>query len=240
MRSKLILFILLLHFVTLAGHAADVTVKANPKDYMVLIDFGEWIEVPVYGMVWKPTVDSDWRPFYYGEWAWTDRGWMWVSYEPVDAMVYEYGNWIYDGRQGWVWVPGYEWSPARVSWITFDKYVGWTPLPVKGARRIDPWQQTTAPLWTVVDVHDFLKENVGGLELKSTLRKVGGDVSHRAPQPAAIEKATGQPVQKMEVIVSKERLGNLTINRSQLLSEKERIEAHRKQNQKFHKTQNKP
>jgi len=30
---------------------------------------------------------------------------------------------------GWVWVPGYEWAPAWVSWRYGDEYVGWAPLP---------------------------------------------------------------------------------------------------------------
>ena len=30
---------------------------------------------------------------------------------------------------GWLWVPGYEWAPAWVSWRKSDDYVGWAPLP---------------------------------------------------------------------------------------------------------------
>ncbi len=32
-------------------------------------------------------------------------------------------------RSQWIWVPGYEWAPAWVSWRSSDDYVGWAPLP---------------------------------------------------------------------------------------------------------------
>ena len=35
---------------------------------------------------------------------------------------------------GWVWVPGYEWGPAWVSWRTGGDYVGWAPLAARRAR----------------------------------------------------------------------------------------------------------
>jgi hypothetical protein len=34
-----------------------------------------------------------------------------------------------DFRYGWVWVPGYDWAPAWVSWRHADGFAGWAPLP---------------------------------------------------------------------------------------------------------------
>ena len=38
---------------------------------------------------------------------------------------------------GWVWVPGYTWAPAWVSWRYGDGYAGWAPLPPDSFAGID-------------------------------------------------------------------------------------------------------
>jgi hypothetical protein len=35
---------------------------------------------------------------------------------------------MYDDLYGWLWVPGYEWSPAWVTWGMFDDFYAWAPL----------------------------------------------------------------------------------------------------------------
>jgi hypothetical protein len=93
---------------------------------------GNWIEVGDYGYCWQPNVavsNADWRPYADGYWAYTDVGWTWVSYEDFGGVTYHYGRWARLADQGWVWVPGYEWGPAWVSWRTGGDYVGWAPLP---------------------------------------------------------------------------------------------------------------
>ena len=91
--------------------------------------YGEWVTVPSYGQVWRPAgVAAGWRPYYYGRWEWTNEGWFWVSDEPWGWAAYHYGRWAWDGYYGWVWVPGYEWAPAWVSWRVSGDVVGWAPL----------------------------------------------------------------------------------------------------------------
>ncbi len=93
---------------------------------------GNWVEVADYGYCWQPSVavsNSDWRPYADGYWAYTDVGWTWVSNEDFGWATYHYGRWLRLEEQGWVWVPGYEWGPAWVSWRTGGDYVGWAPLP---------------------------------------------------------------------------------------------------------------
>ena len=85
-----------------------------------------------YGYCFQPSVavsNSDWRPYSDGYWAYTDLGWTWVSYEDFGWATYHYGRWANLDSYGWVWVPGYEWGPAWVSWRTGGDYVGWAPLP---------------------------------------------------------------------------------------------------------------
>jgi hypothetical protein len=94
-----------------------------------LASHGEWVTMPQYGRVWRPAgVAAGWRPYYYGRWEWTDEGWLWVSDEPWGWATYHYGRWAFDNGYGWVWVPGYQWAPAWVTWRYSPDYIGWAPL----------------------------------------------------------------------------------------------------------------
>jgi hypothetical protein len=93
-----------------------------------LAPYGEWISVGAYGRVWRPHVAAGWRPYYYGHWDWSDEGWLWVSDEPWGWGPYHYGRWAFDSYNGWLWVPGYQWAPAWVSWRFGGAAVGWAPL----------------------------------------------------------------------------------------------------------------
>ena len=100
--------------------------------YDNLSPYGDWIEVADYGYCFQPSVavsSTDWRPYADGYWAYTDVGWTWVSYEDFGWATYHYGRWANLDDYGWVWVPGYDWGPAWVSWRTGGDYVGWAPLP---------------------------------------------------------------------------------------------------------------
>src|SRR4051812_41770321 len=111
------------------AHAAEVSLDFF---YDNLSSQGSWIEVADYGYCFQPNVavnNPDWRPYSDGYWAYTDAGWTWVSYEDFGWAAYHYGRWLRIHDRGWFWVPGYEWSPAWVSWRTGGNYVGWAPLP---------------------------------------------------------------------------------------------------------------
>jgi hypothetical protein len=106
-----------------------------------LAPYGGWVDVPGYGLCWRPTVqDSEvgWRPYFNGgHWDYTDDGWFWRSDYPWGEYAFHYGRWARDARYGWVWTPGYEWAPAWVSWRYCEDphygWCGWAPLP-PGAR----------------------------------------------------------------------------------------------------------
>ncbi len=98
--------------------------------YDELGDHGSWIETDEYGYCWQPEVeDPEWRPYSEGYWVDTEDGWTWMSDEPWGWATYHYGRWVNLDEAGWVWVPGYEWAPAWVSWRYGDEYCGWAPLP---------------------------------------------------------------------------------------------------------------
>lgn len=113
--------------------AADVSINYFYDN----LNGGNWYEVADYGYVWQPDVATNptWRPYTDGYWAYTDVGWTWVSYEDFGWATYHYGRWARLADYGWVWIPGYEWGPAWVSWRTGGDYVGWAPLPPAGGDR---------------------------------------------------------------------------------------------------------
>ncbi|MEI9998032.1 MAG: DUF6600 domain-containing protein [Verrucomicrobiota bacterium] len=91
---------------------------------------GQWIQTDDYGYVFQPNVtDPNWAPYTDGHWVYTDVGWTWASDEPWGWATYHYGRWANLDGTGWVWVPGYQWAPAWVSWRWGGGYAGWAPLP---------------------------------------------------------------------------------------------------------------
>lgn len=110
------------------ARAQDVTVSYQTF-YDNLSPYGQWIYDPQYGNVWVPNEDGDFRPYgSRGHWVMTDYGNTWVSDDPWGWACYHYGRWTYNPYYGWVWIPGYEWAPAWVSWRYGGGYCGWAPL----------------------------------------------------------------------------------------------------------------
>jgi hypothetical protein len=106
--------------------------------YDSLASQGTWIQTDDYGYVWQPQEnDPNWAPYTDGHWVYTDDGWTWDSDESFGWATYHYGRWANIDGTGWVWVPGYTWAPAWVSWRYGDGYVGWAPLPPDSFAGID-------------------------------------------------------------------------------------------------------
>lgn len=95
--------------------------------------YGMWVDAPPYGPVWRPNDAiqiAGWRPYFnQGYWEYTDAGWFWHSDVAYGDIVFHFGRWMRDWRYGWVWIPGYDWAPAWVSWRHADGFAGWAPLP---------------------------------------------------------------------------------------------------------------
>jgi hypothetical protein len=116
-----------------------LTVESNLPDelrpYSGELDaHGNWVSVPEYGMVWRPTVyiSDDWGPYQNGRWIWKDNDYVWISYENWGWAPYHYGRWAVVGTFGWCWVPPVRgdiyWGPGYVGWYRNGSHVGWTPL----------------------------------------------------------------------------------------------------------------
>jgi hypothetical protein len=170
--------------------------------YDLLSEYGDWMRVPPYGVVWCPYVDESWEPFYDGRWIWTSRGWAWDSYEPFGELVYHYGYWYYDFDIGWFWVPGDEWSPARVQWYSHGNYCGWAPLPPPNFYWPDPWDFYDFNIWVIVNINNFCDDHIGYYGIDQPRYR---DVFHRdgavkhAPDIKRVETVTRRqiPVQRI-------------------------------------------
>ncbi|HKR62403.1 MAG TPA: DUF6600 domain-containing protein, partial [Thermoanaerobaculia bacterium] len=92
-----------------------------------LDEYGRWVNVVGIGWSWRPYVAVGWRPYYHGYWSHRHGCLTWVSYDPWGWGTYHYGRWAFDPGYGWVWVPGYGYSPAWVYWLYGSNYVGWAP-----------------------------------------------------------------------------------------------------------------
>jgi len=157
---------------------------------------GQWVDTPEYGTVWQPTaVDSDWQPYMFGHWAWTEAGWAWMSDEPFGWAVYHYGRWAWSPDLGWLWVPGRVWGPAWVAWRSYDGYAGWCALGPRGLPAAQPqrWVWVDhAHFLEPVQQHHVVPHTVEGMPPPS----VG---PHAGPAVAVVQRASGRPVQPLAV-----------------------------------------
>jgi uncharacterized protein DUF6600 len=128
---KKIIFLLAMAMVTLSAPVrAQTEAEITYQDfYDGLASYGDWVYVDGYGYCWQPGVEEGWRPYTNGSWIYTDAGWTWSSDEEWGWATDHYGRWMLTKEFGWLWIPGYEWAPAWVSWRKSDEYVGWAPLP---------------------------------------------------------------------------------------------------------------
>jgi hypothetical protein len=85
---------------------AEARGNAPPVVVNELQEYGEWVDVPTYGTVWRPRVAVGWSPYVYGRWVWiSPYGWTWISNEPWGWYPYRCGYWLTDPVFGWIWSP---------------------------------------------------------------------------------------------------------------------------------------
>ncbi|HEX3651627.1 MAG TPA: DUF6600 domain-containing protein [Rhizomicrobium sp.] len=98
-----------------------------------LSPYGEWVDHPRWGQVWRPKAESaDYRPYRDGHWENNDEyGMTWVADNDAGDIVDHYGRWAYDPDPAyrWMWVPDYTWAPSWVVWRGGEGHVGWMPMP---------------------------------------------------------------------------------------------------------------
>jgi len=97
--------------------------------YDELSPYGDWMDYPSHGQVWRPRVDDGFQPYASdGRWEMTEYGNTWVSDYNWGWAPFHYGRWLFDNYYGWIWIPDYQWGPAWVSWRSGGGYYGWAPL----------------------------------------------------------------------------------------------------------------
>ncbi len=164
-----------------APMAADPPPLQNPQDsyfYDSLSPYGNWVQTPASGWGWQPmaaSVDSGWVPYRdRGRWMLTDDGWYWASDYSWGWAAFHYGRWEFELPYGWVWIPGNDWAPAWVAWVTTEGFAGWAPLPpgvryrrgagllsAAGAGSLKARYGLKAASFTFVAPQHFLSRNVG-------------------------------------------------------------------------------
>ncbi len=151
-----------------------------------LADHGDWVYVGEFGWVWRPYARAGWRPYYDGSWVYGPRGHMiWSSYEPWGWYPYHYGRWSYSGMYGWVWLPGYRYSPAWVYWAYGPSWVGWAPSGWYDCYRPYNWIWNGYNSGRMVGVGFFGRINLVGSDLSGwTILESGTIVSTRVDRAA--------------------------------------------------------
>ncbi|HNR98135.1 MAG TPA: hypothetical protein PKX48_00925 [Planctomycetota bacterium] len=125
--------------------------------------YGSWIEVPIYGEVWKPDpglVGLDWTPYTRGRWVYTRCGWCWISdFKKWGWAPFHFGRWASTALAGWVWIPGTVWAPAHVAWREGQGLLGWSPVPPGYSVREVIMRGSSARVpregWVFVEKEDF-------------------------------------------------------------------------------------
>jgi len=183
----------LLGGVTAPRAQVDASISVN---FGELNDYGEWAWMQGYGTVWRPYADPGWRPFMYGHWSYTDDGWLWDADEPFGWIVCHYGNWTYDDEMGWVWVPGYDWSPARVEWHVTDREIAWAPLfppPLPGHIRVEVssphWMFCPVGLFGSVEVYSHVQ-----VRARPSHNTANVTVTRVAPRFEFVRRASRTPI----------------------------------------------
>jgi hypothetical protein len=194
------------------------------NNFMDLDTYGQWITVNPFGEVWKPNTGYDWRPYDDGQWQFTNRGWMWFSNEPYGWIVYHYGNWVFTDLNGWVWIPGYEWSPSRVNWITQDEYIGWAPLPPSNWNLPNVFDVNGERIWTVVQIKDFDNRGINRLRIPTNSLENKRDWKRdRGPDPENIRKVTGRNITPIDIRTDNVRSGKRDLTRVRIIDHNQPI-----------------
>jgi len=177
--------------------------------------YGEWIVLPEYGRVWRPSTNSQWQPFSDGHWVYDGNEWVWDSYEPYGAIVYHYGNWEYAPGGQWIWIPNHAgWSPACVDWVYYGNEVAWAPRPRPGHSFGNPWDNQGHHAWIVVHNENFYDDHVYTHKVGDATRDNGkyrdDQINRRPPPVSYVRDHTQRPI---SVIKDINRNGTIRPNR---------------------------
>jgi hypothetical protein len=181
-----------------------------------LSPYGRWVSVGSYGRCWYPVgVSAGWQPYTVGHWVYTDYGWTWVSADPWGEVTYRYGTWTFTPAYGWVWVPGFVWAPAWVTWSFSNDFIGWAPIPPSFSLTVSGYfgapvvvsrswycfvPATRFVTTNVVNVRVPVRQNAVILAQGQRVTRFavsGGVVRNQGPEPARIERVAKAPIRRV-------------------------------------------
>jgi hypothetical protein len=201
--------------------------------YDELLPFGDWINTPEYGYVWRPYLDDpDFRPYSSGgNWVYTEFGWTWVSDYRWGWAAFHYGRWYFDDYLGWAWIPGYEWAPAWVTWGSYNDCWAWAPMGPNIQVNFNFEWDAPRFWWTFVPRQHFCSNNWNAYIYNSPVQithitcitNVYNNNHYRnnngnwfcGPRVRDVERHLNTRVRKMEVVDS-DRPGNLPVGNNQV------------------------
>lgn len=218
-RQKAILLFaaILLSGVAFSGTAqayTDVSFSFGFHD--ALAPYGTWVSVSNYGNCWRPAVAAGWVPYSYGHWDYTSYGPTWAGTEPYAWATYHYGHWVFSEAYGWIWVPGYTWSPANVVWSYGDGYIGWRPSFPAGYAS---YGGVDANQWVFINANRFGYSNYAGArlrpaEVRSLFDRRAVRIASAPLRRTELERIVRRPVR---VVAVRERIVNADNHRVRLV-----------------------
>jgi hypothetical protein len=188
--------------------------------YDQLSPYGSWINYPGYGYVWEPQqANPGFSPYSTdGHWVYTDMGWTWASDYAWGWATFHYGRWFEDPEYGgWLWMPGYDWAPAWVTWGQYDGYYCWAPVGPRDYVNGHWGYGNYDHHWNCLPQGHMGEQHISGYIVNNTVvdhdRKhfesavaiirnnntYNGSVFNAGPRAQEVEKITGRPIAKVAI-----------------------------------------
>ncbi|MCE1226736.1 MAG: hypothetical protein LWW87_09665 [Geobacteraceae bacterium] len=161
---------------------------------------GNWVELPEFGMVWRPieAADASWVPYQAGRWILMHNEYQWVGVETWGWIPYHYGRWVVLPGRGWCWVPPrrgeVRWTGGHVAWFQANNHIGWVPLAPGEHHRVAPGSRFSPELYRNYKVPravGYIPANVFGSGRTVVVAHLRGVVN---PQPLSRPPVVNRPV----------------------------------------------
>jgi len=162
-----------------------------------LAPYGTWVNYSNYGNCWRPTAYAGWSPYTEGHWVYTSYGPMFDSPEPYAWATYHYGQWVFSAGYGWIWVPGYDYYPSRVSWAYGNDYLAWSPVyPAPSYANVNLWFGIDRNHWGYNDYRNVI---LRGDRVQPLFERGAVQVRNARLDRADFERFARRPVQVVPV-----------------------------------------
>jgi hypothetical protein len=162
-----------------------------------LAPYGTWFNYSNYGNCWRPHAYAGWSPYTQGHWVYTSYGPMWDSPEPYGWATYHYGQWVFSASYGWIWVPGYEYYPSRVSWAYGNDYLAWSPVyPAPSYANVNLWFGINRDHWGYNDYRNVI---IHGDRVRPLFEQRAVQIRNTRLDRRDFERFAGRPVEVVPV-----------------------------------------